>query len=628
MNTLPKSPLAIEQDQIPPKARHVLNVLADDITPLPEVIYIDHFNWLDNPVLLANAEFERYEKIISEHFEYKQSWRDKANNERQRVYELKCEIFSCPERQTIPHCLMNYAKQRKVIKRAFKKIAKTEFKKRKYVIYTGIRKPFVSKSIYDEDNYPTKLAEQTAFLVRIGKLPQDYYRRLILRQLAQNRAVELVTLAEHNIVFFYRYQYPNIVPFGEPQPEAVKVSRLKREHRQPNSPFDFVLIEHTEWQQYDNMKRFYDKLPPHLPLAKSKKEHSNRYIDREYISDYAYFTPNRRGLKDYIHCIVFDHDPIDKNNGDLFSNNFFKWADVGLPPPNLIIANPTKNGSYQLIYFLIAPIRTDEKHPCIRQKDWLNRITKRMTQLLGADIGFNGLRSKNPFSSEHDLYVSGAEPYTLQQLSDKCDLVLWEQEQAEIARNARKSKSGTTLPPKGIYAYIEPTKASNEPKFGKGVFTGLYYWQLGRNGQAFEHIRHKAYAKAWLKPHDLELYILNEYNEFQANFTKPMPDCDIRASVKSILNFCIETWGAGNGTLDQAFKDRVKQVKGEKSPLAKKLATIHARNSAKLRWVGYEDKKAQALEMLKNKVKQVDICREIGVSKMTLHRWKKGSEIK
>ena len=42
-----------------------------------------------------------------------------------------------------------------------------------------------------------------------------------------------------------------------------------------------------------------------------------------------------------------------------------------------------------------------------------------------------------------------------------------------------------------------------------------------------------------------------------------------------------------------------------------------------MRWTGYDDKKAQAKKMLKDKVKQVDICRELGIAKSTLFEWKK-----
>lgn len=635
MSALVKIPqLAIEQDQIPPKPS--LKLLANDPPPpLPDIIYIERRNWFNNPSLLDDANFERYEQIISNQIDIKQSKIDFVNNRIKAKFENNLAVFSCPHRQELPLFVSNYTKQRKRIKRTFNKLARTEFAKRKYRIFPKgeLRQPYLVPNVRDSEQYESKRAELIAELIIKGHLPQDYYRRLTLRQLAQGKAIAPYDLIKYGIVFFYDFKQPDIVayeveqPDPSPQEPTTDIPRLKREHRQPNSPFDFVLIEHSDWQQYDNMKRLYDKLPSFLPLAKSKKEPTNRYIDKQYITDYAYFTPNRRGTKSYIHCIVFDQDPIDKN-GDLFSNNFFRWADVGLPPPNLIIANPVKHGSYQLIYFLIAPIRTDEKHPCTRQMDWLNRITKRMTALLGADPAFNSGRSKNPFSNEHDLYVSGAEPYTLQELSDKCDLVLYEQEQREIARNAPISISATTLPPKGVYAYTDPMKASNAPKFGKGVFTDMFYWRYGRNGQAFEHIRWKAYSKAYLTPHDLELYILNEYHEYQANFKEPMPDYDIRASVKSILKYCINTFGEGQGKLSAEFKAKMKANNDSKSNHAQALFSIRQRNRVNVRWSGYDDKQAQALEMLSKGIKQVDICRELSIGKMTLHRWKKASEIK
>jgi hypothetical protein len=49
-----------------------------------------------------------------------------------------------------------------------------------------------------------------------------------------------------------------------------------------------------------------------------------------------------------------------------------------------------------------------------------------MRDLLNADKFFNRTRSKNPFSPLHDTYVSGAKPYNLSELSDKCDLPLYQ----------------------------------------------------------------------------------------------------------------------------------------------------------------------------------------------------------
>lgn len=476
-----------------------------------------------------------------------------------------------------------------------------------YFAYCAEQSPRLAK--YKIDGYKEEFAypNKVKMLSDWGEIPKDYQRRLALRQIAQGIYYSPKLLKQLNIVFY------------EPPPE---IPRLQREHRQPTGIADFVLIDHRQWRDYANMQRLYDKLPQHLPLAKDKKEPTNRYIDKSVIMNYPYYTPNRRGENGYIHKIVFDIDPINKD-GDFYSDGFFKWADVGLPPPNLIIANPQKNGSYQLVYFLLVPLRPSAKYPCIRQMNWYNRIVKRMTALLGADMGFNGGRCKNPFSSEHDLYVSGAEPYTLQELSDKCDLVLWEQEQRAIARTAPQNQSATTIPKRGIYDYIDPIRASNEPK----ITFADKYWQKGNNGQAFEDIRHRVYKKAYLIPEDLEIYIRQEYDSYQKHLRKPMPDCDIRASVKSMLNYCIATFGAGSGKLDQAYEDRLQALGYAKSARAKQLATLRAINSNKLRWVGYDEKQIEALEMMKKGIKQAVICAKLNVNRRTLTRWKNANKI-
>lgn len=597
--------------------RPLLKVLGNDIpTTLPNVIYIERSNWFNNPYLF-DSSIEYQENSIKAKI-------DHINDLAWRKYELTLEIVSCPLYKSISFNLIDYSSQLQSIKRQFRKLAKTEFSKRKYFINNALPKPYLVPSIKVESEIDSTFSR----IIKSKQRPSDYQRRLILHYLAKGKKIPSQVLSKCGIEFFYKHQQPEIIAFGndvadiEPQPI---IQRLKRENRQPVGIADFVLIQHSNWQQYTNMQWLYDKLPPHLPLAKTKKEPSNRYIDKSDVCKYPYFTPNRRGIKNYIHCIVFDLDPKNKN-GDLLNDNFFKWSDIGLPPPNIIIKNPHKHGSCQYIYFLLAPLRSSEEHPSIQQTDWLNRITKCMTALLGADPAFNGGRSKNPFSSEHDTYVSGAEPYSFQQLSDDCDLIAYEQEQRELAVTAILSEPAIASC-NNNYRYIDTTRASNQPKFGMGVFIDSEYWRHGQNGQAFEAIRHRAYLRAYLTPEDLALFVHNQYIEYQVNFAEPMRDYDIRASVKSIVKYCIEQFGVGTGKLDKVFKERLKEVRNNKLTHAQLLFSIHQRNRVNIRWHGYADKKTQALAMLKKGMKQVDICRQLSVDKKTLYRWKKSIEI-
>lgn len=607
----------IYQQPDPNPSRPLLKVLENDLSQtIPDVIYIERSNWFNNPHLL-NSSIENHENSIKA----KQAKINHINDLAWRRYELTLERVSCPFHQSIPLNLINYTSQRQVIKRQSKKLAKTEFSKRKYFINHSLPKPYLVPSI---DDIESELQNTFRSIISARKA-NDCQRREILHHLAKGKKISNQILTICGIEFFYKHQQPNIIAFGddiadiEPQPT---IKRLKRENRQPVGIADFVLIEHSKWQQYDNMNWLYDRLPPHLPLAKTKKEPSNRYSDKSGVCEYPYFTPNRRGIKNYIYCIIFDLDPTNKN-GDLVSDNFFKWSDVGLPPPNIIVKNPHKHGSCQYIYFLSAPLRSSEEHASIQQTDWLNRIIKCMTALLNADPAFNGGRSKNPFSSEHDTYVGGAKSYTFQQLSDGCDLIAYEQKQREFGVTGILSDSANIAPPNNKYRYMDTARASNHPKFGIGVFVDSEYWRYGKNGQAFEAIRHRAYLKAYLTPEDLTLFVHNEYIEYQSNFAETMADYDIRASVKSIVKYCIKQFGVGTGKLNKSFKERLKEVSDNKFTYAQRLFSIHQRNRVNIRWQGYADKKHQALAMLKQGFKQADICRELRVDKKTLYRWKK-----
>ena len=182
-------------------------------------------------------------------------------------------------------------------------------------------------------------------------------------------------------------------------------NRLARQNRQPQGVADFVLIDPYKFLEYANLERLFDKLPTGLPMAKDKAEPCNRYYHKWQVQEFSHFTPNH---KKYIHSLIFDLDP---SANDF---NFMAWSDQGLPPPNIIISNPHKQNSCQYIYLLQYPVYTSKVHI----KKWLDDIYVCMRDLLNADKFFNRTRSKNPFSPEHDTYVSGAEPYDLATLSD------------------------------------------------------------------------------------------------------------------------------------------------------------------------------------------------------------------
>ena len=365
-------------------------------------------------------------------------------------------------------------------------------------------------------------------------------------------------------------------------------NRLAREYRQPQSVADFVLIDPFQFMQYSSMAYLFDKLPTGLPMAKDKGEKANKYYHKWQVNDFSHYTPNH---KKYIHSLVFDLDP----QANEF--NFKAWSDVGLPPPNIIVANPSKPNSCQYVYLLEYPVYTSKQHI----KTWLDDIYACMRDLLNADKFFNRTRSKNPFSPAHDCYVSGAEPYNLKELSEKCDLAL---SMPYKQYKAPSGQSATTAPPKQLTLAIEPPPPSNDPS--------LYD---GRNHETFDKNRWVGYANA----HNPNLYniVLNACIQYQKRFDTPLDVRECEYIARSITKYCLEN--------PPRKGDFVKT--GEYSEQAKQRFSNHQRNRVNIRWKGYKDKRTQALTMLEQGLKQREICEKLGITKMTLSRWKKDNKI-
>ena len=380
-----------------------------------------------------------------------------------------------------------------------------------------------------------------------------------------------------------------------PQQSFNDENRLKREYKQPQHPADFVLIDPYQWQSYANMQRLYDKLPTGLPLAKNKAEKANKYSHKSLVAEYSHFTPNIN--KKFIHCLVFDLDD------HLQQFNFMYWSEVGLPPPNIIIKNPLKNNSIQYIYLLEYPIYC-QKNPNV--KNWLDDIYRVMRELLNADKFFNRTRSKNPFSPLHDVFVSGAEPYTLTDLADKAFLIDCDINSPTTYINPFKTTAPTATPQSKQITLDLPIQAVNDPS--------LY---SGRNDETFHKIRFVGYANAYRSDDDLFNLLLNACIQYQKRFDTPLDVRECEYIARSITKFCKEQYRQNDFIKDGNYSEQAKQNFCDKQ-----------RNRAYRRWKGYKDKRKTALDMLEQNIKQKDICEFLSIDKATLYRWKKSNNIK
>ena len=133
----------------------------------------------------------------------------------------------------------------------------------------------------------------------------------------------------------------------------------------------------------------------------------------------------------------------------------FAWEDANLPPPAWAATNP-ENGHAHLSYRLAAPVCTSpssRNHP-VR---YLSMIERTMGERLGADRGYSGLITKNPFHPAWKVWEGPVRSYSLGDLS-------------EYLPGIEKKKPAATAANNDLYS-------------------------LGRNCELFDNLRHWAYGE-------------------------------------------------------------------------------------------------------------------------------------
>lgn len=77
-----------------------------------------------------------------------------------------------------------------------------------------------------------------------------------------------------------------------------------------------------------------------------------------------------------------------------------RWDDVSLPPPSWTSCD-RRTGRGHMVYGLKYPVRLNEIN---KQTRFLSAVENEITERLGADRGYSGLMTKNPFISNKDGY--------------------------------------------------------------------------------------------------------------------------------------------------------------------------------------------------------------------------------
>src|SRR5690606_5415491 len=146
-----------------------------------------------------------------------------------------------------------------------------------------------------------------------------------------------------------------------------------------------------------------------------------------------------------------------------------------------------------------------------------NAILRALKRVLNADVGYSGLITKNPFSSQWRVYVRREKPYSLRELNSYLEIT-WQEANKPIKQD-------------------EAT-------------------DLGRNCCMFHTVRHWAYVEVrkyrgktynqWLQG------VLDHCLDFNNGFPQPLNYNEVRGIAKSISRYC---WKR-DGHCYQEFIDR------------------------------------------------------------------------
>lgn len=320
-------------------------------------------------------------------------------------------------------------------------------------------------------------------------------------------------------------------------------------------------INPDQWEQIPILKQFYDDLPKN-PYCTDEKgtcypRHKKNAIQKAYIQ------PNH---PQFIKWLCFDIDS---------ENALFAYHDNHLPRPQFTARNPT-NGHAHYCYRLTLPVPMwGNAHS--KPIEYLQAIYRALALALGADLSYGGNLIKNPFSSLHEIYITGAKPsYTLEELAQSLDL--------------------TTPQPQ--------PQADNDDHFG-------------RNCATFEYTRHKAYPIAdQLTSSQLFKELIAIASEYNARFDNPMLPNEVKHIAYSIAKFCKSP---RFGTYSKRFIEKQRK-EGRNGAL---VANANGANSkgGQARSATYDPKRQQAEQMHQQGVKIKEIAERLEVTRRTLSNW-------
>ncbi len=234
----------------------------------------------------------------------------------------------------------------------------------------------------------------------------------------------------------------------------------------------------------DFRSNFYRNLP-HKPYCTDELGAGLIIRQKKTAIQMPYIQPNPPCL---VSSLVFDIDRSDA---------YFSWSDANLPPPNWIAKNRL-NGHAHIGYMLATPVCTSHR---AKQKiiEYTAKIQQAYSLALGADHGYSGLITKNPFNTQWENHIFDVQPYDLGYLADFVEL-------QELKTDLREVSG------------------------------------LGRNCMMFDTVRYWAYKA--IRAHRGSTFdiwlgkVLEQCQNANGAFIEPLPYSEVKATAKSIARYC------------------------------------------------------------------------------------------
>ena len=255
--------------------------------------------------------------------------------------------------------------------------------------------------------------------------------------------------------------------------------------------------------------------------------------------------------------LVFDVDTSDA---------YFSWFDANLPTPSWISKNRQNNHAH-IGYMLATPVCTSHR---AKQNiiEYLAKIEQAYTLALGADRGYSGLITKNPFHSDWDNYIFDVQPFDLGYLAD----------------------------------FVELQELKTDLKEVSG---------LGRNCLMFDTVRYWAYEaiRSFVSCSSDSWYaeVLKVATSANGAFLEPLPYSEVKATAKSVAR-----WVWRNNTEAHAKFIARQSEKGRKGDSS---------HGGKARSAQYSDMRTEALKMHIMGKSIKDISEYLKVHRNSVSKW-------